>query len=156
MLKNTSELTNVHGVMSNWQMAVQNGSLVFTKHNVDDSEGVYCLLMDFLQTEYQDTQLTWSVDIKASKDITFTRMGQGTGGVKEGTFEITPQWQRFSHTFINKFERDITFYLDGMQGTCEEGDKVYIRFPKLEKGPIATPWTPAPEDLDLVKERLNR
>lgn len=154
LLKDSAEMNNVMPVMSNWQRTLQNGTLVMTKHNVDDSEGVYFVLADFLQNEYQDTQLTWSIDIKASKDITFTRMGQGTGGVKEGTFEITPEWQRFSHTFTNKFERDITFFLEGMQGTCEEGDKVYFRFPKIEKGPVATPWTPAPEDLNLIKERL--
>ncbi len=154
LIKNSADLNDVETLTSNWKKSVQNGVLILTKRNVTDNEGITFKIASFLQTEHQDTQLTWSIDIKASKNITFRRMGQGTGGIKEGTFEITPEWQRFSHTFTNKYVYNNNFELTSMQGVCGEGDKIYIRFPKIEKGPLATPWTPAPEDLNLVKERL--
>lgn len=154
LIKGSGEMSNIMPVMSNWHKDTSNGTAIFTKLNTNDNEGVYFVLADFLQTEYQDEVLTWSIDIKASKDITFGRMGQGTGGVKTGTFNIAREWQRFSHTFTNKFERDFTFFLEDMAGTCNEGDKIYFKRPKIEKGTIATEWTPAPEDLDLLKQTL--
>lgn len=154
LIKNSADLSDVETATNNWKKSVQNGVLILTKHNVTDNEGVYFKIVDFLRTEYQGAELTLSIDIKASKDITFTKIGPATGGVKKGTFEITPQWKRFTHTFTNAGIYGYSFQLEGMQGVCGEGDKIYFRFPKLEKGTTATPWTPAPEDVNLVKERL--
>ena len=72
-------------------------------------------------------------------------MGQETNGFK-GRVDVTTQWQRISHTFINRYTQHYAFVLYQMIGTCSPGDKIYIRLPKLEKGNIATDWTPAPED----------
>jgi len=51
----------------------------------------------------------------------------------------TSNWQRVSRT--------ASFNGEGCAFTCYGTMDVYIRFLKVEKGTIATPWTPAPEDI---------
>ena len=72
-------------------------------------------------------------------------MGQETNGFK-GRVDLTTEWQRISHTYTNRYTQHYAFVFYQMLGTCSPGDKVYVRLPKLEKGNVATDWTPAPED----------
>lgn len=64
------------------------------------------------------------------------------------TFGVTTdEWQRYSLTF------DITEPYDGHLRLMESGDlKTLIRFArvKLERGTVATDWTPAPEDVQAA------
>lgn len=111
-------------------------------------------LMPFLKDNFQNETVTWSVDIKATKNISFNNVGQETNGSK-GRVDITTQWQRISHTFTNRYTNFYAFVCYGMIGTCSPGDKIYIKLPKLEKGNVATDWTPAPEDDQQIINDLN-
>ena len=142
---NSEKLTNINAYGTNWEKTVENGTLVFTKVRATESTGMWMQIMEFLKDNFQNEVLTWSVDVKASKNISFNNVGQETNGFK-GRVDITTQWQRISHTFTNRFTRWFSFVFYEMVGTCSPGDKIYIRLPKLEKGNIATDWTPAPED----------
>nr|DAY21511.1 MAG TPA: Neck appendage protein [Caudoviricetes sp.] len=151
---NSEKLTNINGYGTNWEKTVENGTLVFTKVRATDNAGVWAQIMPFLKDNFQNEVVTWSVDVKASKNISFNDVGQETNG-KKGRVDLTTQWQRISHTFTNRFTQWFSFVFYQMVGTCSPGDKIYIRLPKLEKGNIATDWTPAPEDVEQNVNELN-
>ena len=151
---NSEKLTNINSGGTNWEKSVENGTLVFTKVRATDNAGIWLQIMTFLKDNFQNEVLTWSVDVKASKNISFNNVGQETNGFK-GRVDITTQWQRISHTFTNRYTRWYSFVLYEMIGTCSPGDKIYIRLPKLEKGNISTDWTPAPEDSQQSINELN-
>ena len=142
----SEKLTNITGYGTNWEKTVENGTLVFTKVRATESTGFWMQTMAFLKDNFQNEVLTWSVDVKASKNISFNNVGQETNGFK-GRVDITTQWQRISHTFTNRYTQFYSFVFYQMIGTCSPGDKIYIRLPKLEKGNVATEWSPAYEDL---------
>ena len=144
-ITDSEKLTNINSGGTNWEKTVENGTLVFTKVRATESTGIWTQIMPFLKDNFQNEVLTWSVDVKASKNISFNNVGQETNGFK-GRVDITTQWQRISHTFTNKYTQHYAFVFYQMIGTCSPGDKVYIRLPKLEIGNVATDWTPAPED----------
>ena len=141
----SDKLTNINSGGTNWEKTVENGTLVFTKVRTTESTGIWTQIMPFLKDNFQNEVLTWSVDVKASKNISFNNVGQETNGFK-GRIDITTQWQRISHTFTNRYTQHYAFVFYQMIGTCSPGDKVYVRLPKLEIGTVATDWTPAPED----------
>ena len=150
-ITDSDKLTNINSGGTNWEKTVENGTLVFTKVRATESTGIWTQIMPFLKDNFQNEVLTWSVDVKASKNISFNNVGQETNGFK-GRVDITTQWQRISHTFTNKYTQHYAFVFYQMIGICSPGDKVYVRLPKLEIGNVATDWTPAPEDNnDFVK-----
>ena len=142
----SDKLTNINSGGTNWEKTVENGTLVFTKIRATDNAGFWAQIMPFLKDNFQNEVLTWSVDVKASKNISFNNVGQETNGFK-GRVDLTTQWQRISHTFTNRFTQYYSFVFYQMIGTCSPGDKIYIRLPKLERGDTATEWSPAYEDL---------
>lgn len=142
----SDKLTNINSGGTNWEKTVENGTLVFTKVRTTESTGIWTQIMPILKDNFQNEVLTWSVDVKASKNISFNNVGQETNGFK-GRVDITTQWQRISHTFTNRYTQHYAFVFYQMIGTCSPGDKVYVRLPKLEKGNVATEWSPAYEDL---------
>lgn len=151
---NSEKLTNINTGGTNWEKTVENGTLVFTKVSATDNAGIWMHIMTFLKDNFQNEVLTWSVDVKASKNISFNNVGQETNGFK-GRVDITTKWQRISHTFTNRYTQWYSFIFYEMVGTCSPGDKIYIRLPKLEKGNVATDWTPAPEDDQQSINELN-
>nr|DAN50010.1 MAG TPA: tail protein [Caudoviricetes sp.] len=141
----SDKLTNINSGGTNWEKTVENGTLVFTKVRATESTGIWTQIMPFLKDNFQNEVLTWSLDVKASKNISFNNVGQETNGFK-GRVDLTTNWQRISHTFTNRYTQHYAFLFYQMLGTCSPGDKVYVRLPKLEIGSVATDWTPAPED----------
>ena len=144
-IPDSDKLINIKTGGKNWEKTVEDGTLVFTKVSTTESDGIWMQIMPFLKDNFQNEVLTWSIDVKASKNISFDLVGQQTIGVK-GRVDITTDWQRISHTFTNQYTQRYNFVFFHMIGTCSPGDKIYIRLPKLEKGNVATDWTPAPED----------
>ena len=144
-ITDSDKLTNINSGGTNWEKTVENGTLVFTKVRVTESTGIWTQIMPFLKDNFQNEVLTWSLDVKASKNITFNNVGQETNGFK-GRVDLTTEWQRISHTYTNRYTQHYAFVFYQMIGTCSPGDKVYVRLPKLEIGNVATDWTPAPED----------
>ena len=153
-ITDSDKLTNINSGGTNWEKTVENGTLVFTKVRATESTGIWTQIMPILKDNFQNEVLTWSVDVKASKNISFNNVGQETNGFK-GRVDITTQWQRISHTFTNRYTQHYAFVFYQMIGTCSPGDKVYVRLPKLEIGNIATDWTPAPEDVEQNVNELN-
>ena len=153
-ITDSEKLTNINSGGTNWEKTVENGTLVFTKVRATESTGIWTQIMPILKDNFQNEVLTWSVDVKASKNISFNNVGQETNGFK-GRVDITTQWQRISHTFTNKYTQHYAFVFYQMIGTCSPGDKVYVRLPKLEIGNVATDWTPAPEDVEQNVNELN-
>nr|DAK14176.1 MAG TPA: tail protein [Caudoviricetes sp.] len=136
-----------------WEKSISGNELVLTKIGGSDTYGFFFNLTDLVKTQFQNETLTWSIDLKASRNVTLRNVGFETNGLKQVT--ITTEWQRISHTFINKFTNVFAFVFYNPTANFNNGDKIYIRLPKLEKGNIATDWTPAPEDVEQNVNELN-
>lgn len=128
-----------------WDKSVEGDTLVLTKVGGSDTYGFWFNLTDLVKTQFQNEKLTWSIDIKASRNMTLRNVGFETNGKKQ--VNITTTWNRISHTFINKFTNVFAFVFYNPTTDFNNGDKIYIRLPKLEKGDVATEWSPAYEDL---------
>nr|DAS46648.1 MAG TPA: Neck appendage protein [Caudoviricetes sp.] len=133
------------GSWDKWEKSVSEDILILTKVGGSDTTGFFIVLTDLVKTQFQNEILTWSIDIKGSRNATFSNVGYETNGKKQ--IDITTNWQRISHTFINKFTDYYGFVFYNPNITFNNGDKIYIRLPKLEKGNVATEWSPAYEDL---------
>ena len=128
-----------------WDKSVEGDTLVLTKVGESDTTGFFLALTDLVKTQFQNEPLTWSLDIKGSRNATFMDVGFETNGKKQ--VDITTNWQRISHTFINKFTDYYGFVFYNPTTNFNNGDNIYIRLPKLEKGTTSTEWSPAYEDL---------
>ena len=133
-----------------WDETVDGDTIILTKKGGSDNTGFWFTLTDLVKTQFQNEVLTWSIDVKASRDVTLKYVGFESNGLRQ--VNITTEWQRITHTFINKFTKYFAFLFQNPTTNFNNGDKIYIRLPKLEKGNVATDWTPAPEDNnDFVK-----
>ena len=142
-----------HWGSNKWDETVDGDTIIFTKKGGSDKTGFYFTLTDLVKTQFQNEELTWSIDVKASRSMTLNTVGFETNGKKQ--VNITTTWNRISHTFINKFTNYYAFVFYNPTTDFNNGDKIYIRLPKLEKGNIATDWTPAPEDDQQSINELN-
>ena len=133
-----------HWGSGKWDETVDGDTIILTKKGGSDNTGFWFNLTDLVKTQFQNETLTWSIDVKASRDMTLNTVGFETNGLKQ--VNITTNWTRISHTFINKFTNYYAFVFYHPTTNFNNGDKIYIRLPKLEKGNVATDWTPAPED----------
>ena len=136
-----------------WDKSVEGDTLVLTKVGGSDTYGFYFNLTELVKTQFQNETLTWSIDIKASRNMTLRNVGFESNGLKQ--VNITTEWQRLSHTFTNKFTKYFAFVFYNPTANFNNGDKIYIKLPKLEKGNVATDWTPAPEDSQQSINELN-
>nr|DAX44172.1 MAG TPA: minor structural protein [Bacteriophage sp.] len=133
------------GGWGKWEKSVSEDILILTKVGGSDTTGFFLALTDLVKTQFQNERLTWSIEIKASRNMTLRNVGFETNGLKQ--VDITTEWQKISHTFINKFTNVFAFVFYNPTANFNNGDKIYIRLPKLEKGNVATEWIPAYEDL---------
>ena len=142
-----------HWGSNKWDEVVEGDTIILTKKGGSDRTGFWFTLTDLVKTQFQNEELTWSIDVKASRNMTLNNVGFETNGKKQ--VDITTNWGRISHTFINKFTDYYAFVFYNPTTDFNNGDKIYIRLPKLEKGNIVTDWTPAPEDDQQSINELN-
>ena len=133
-----------HWGSNKWDETVDGDTIILTKKGGSDNTGFFFGLTDLVKTRFQNETLTWSIDVKASRDMTLNTVGFETNGLRR--VDISTQWKRISHTFINKFTNYYAFVFYHPTTNFNNGDKIFIRLPKLEIGNVATDWTPAPED----------
>ena len=133
-----------HWGSNKWDETVDGDTVILTKKGGSDNTGFWFALTDLVKTQFQNETLTWSIDVKASREMTLNTVGFETNGLRR--VDISTQWKRMSHTFINKFTNYYAFVFYHPTTNFNNGDKIYIRLPKLEIGNVATDWTPAPED----------
>ena len=139
-----------HWGSNKWDEEVDGDAIILTKKGGSDKTGFWFNLTDLVKNQFQNETLTWSIDIKASRNITLNSVGFETNGQKR--IDISTNWTRISHTFTNRFSKFYMFTFNDPTANFNNGDKIYIRLPKLETGNVATDWTPAPEDNnDFVK-----
>lgn len=142
-----------HGGSGKWDETVDGDAIILTKKGGSDKTGFWFNLTDLVKTQFQNETLTWSIDIKASRNITLNSVGFETNGQKR--IDISTNWTRISHTFTNRFSKFYMFTFNDPTTNFNNGDKIYIKLPKLETGNIATDWTPAPEDTQQSINELN-
>ena len=133
-----------HWGSNKWDETVDGDTIILTKKGGSDNTGFWFTLTDLVKTQFQNEMLSWSIDVKASRDMSLNTVGFETNGLRR--VDISTQWKRISHAFINKFTNYFAFVFYHPTTNFNNGDKIYIRLPKLEIGNVATDWTPAPED----------
>ena len=146
-----------HWGSNKWDEEVDGDAIILTKKGGSDTTGFFFVLTDLVKNQFQNETLTWSIDIKASRNMTLRNVGFESNGLKQ--VNITTEWQRITHTFINKFTKYFAFVFYNPTANFNNGDKIYIRLPKLEKGSVASEWSPAYEDLrgrDGVSSYIHR
>ena len=93
---------------------------------------------------------TLSADVKGNGTISgdlFRYEGGDNGNL--GTIKLTNDWQRISNTVhINKVSGQWVFYI-------RDSNDFYVKHIKIERGSVATPWSPAPEDTVEAIKQLN-
>ena len=91
---------------------------------------------------------SYSADIKGTGKVSVFGMENGEKKPIKGTIGST--WSRISQTgYVDEIDhKTVVMYFD----TTDSPLDVYIKLPKLERGNVATDWTPAPEDVqsDIV------
>lgn len=142
-----------HWGSGKWDETVDGDAIILTKKGGSDKTGFWFNLTDLVKNQFQNETLTWSIDIKASRNMTLNSVGFETNGQRE--IDITSNWTRFSHTFTNRFSKFYMFTFNNPTTNFNNGDKIYIKLPKLETGNISTDWTPAPEDSQQSINELN-
>ena len=142
-----------HWGSGKWDETVDGDTIILTKKGGSDKTGFWFNLTDLVKTQFQNETLTWSIDIKASRDITLNSVGFETNG--QTKVDVTTNWKRYSYTFVNRFTNYYMFTFNNPTTNFNNGDKIYIKLPKLETGNVATDWTPAPEDVEQNVNELN-
>ena len=142
-----------HWGSNKWDEVVDGDTIILTKKGGSDKTGFWFNLTDLVKTQFQNETLTWSIDIKASRNITLNSVGFESNG--QTKIDVTTDWRRFSHTFVNRFSNFYMFTFNNPTTNFNNGDKIYIKLPKLETGNVATDWTPAPEDSQQSINELN-
>ena len=142
-----------HWGSNKWDEEVDGDTIILTKKDGSDKTVFWFNLTDLVKTQFQNETLTWSIDIKASRNITLNSVGFESNGQKK--VDVTTNWKRFSYTFVNRFTNYYMFTFNNPTTNFNNGDKIYIKLPKLETGNVATDWTPAPEDVEQNVNELN-
>lgn len=85
---------------------------------------------------------SFSADIKGTGELRIMGMETGTHD-PEPVGNLTADWTRMSQTGVRGSGPALVIYFNI---TDTLGVDAYVKLPKLERGTVATPWTPAPED----------
>jgi hypothetical protein len=146
LLTNTSDFSsNWHGIPSVSTTTEYNGhpSMVFT--SVKRQIASQTLDLGKLENSSQYTSSFWAKADNAG-DKAHTEMWGSLGATD---FVLTTDWVRYTAvvTSYSDANTNISHSSCYFWGTTGNKGNVYIALPKLEKGSVATPWTPAPEDV---------
>ena len=146
----TNLLTNTSNFSSNWggipvsTTTEYNGhpSMVLTSSNQQMT--AQFLTLGKLENSFQYTCSFWAkADNAGDKAHTELR-----GGIGATDFVLTTNWVRYTVVLTSLSDVNTNFLhsMYSIRVPAENKGNVYIALPKLEKGSVATDWTPAPED----------
>lgn len=113
------------------------------------SQGAYIDIPTSLKSKknLQKKVYTQSCLLKANKAISVT-WGNSSPGFNKSTVNVSTEWQKFeikTTVVVNYvFSKLTEFFVSN----AAAGTELYIADYKFEEGEFATPWTPAPEDID--------
>lgn len=113
------------------------------------SQGAYIDIPASLKSKknLQKKVYTQSCLLKANKAISVT-WGNSSPGFNKSTVDVSTEWQKFeikTTVVVNYvFSKLTEFFVSN----AAAGTELYIADYKFEEGEFATPWTPAPEDID--------
>ena len=126
------------------------------KSILDSVQSRYGVYLTGFEPRQAGKTYTWSIWLKASRQITLSRLGcEEAQGYMQAT--ITTEWQRFTHTFTTLptdtlFAFDFYNHKNDNDVRWKPGDIIYAHSLKIEEGTKATSWTPAPEDYSTTEE----
>lgn len=118
-----------NGNATSRKVTMDSGEVALHIVSSDDGSGIFFPL-DFPSGTY-----TCSLDVKGTGTV--NRLG--LENISEAGVTLTNDWQRVSRTGL----RHTGWQAFIIYGTVD----IYVRLLKVEEGTVATPWSPAPEDV---------
>ena len=146
LLTNTSDFSsNWYGILSVSTTTKYNGhpSMVFTSENSRNT--TYIFGVGKLENSFRYTSSFWAKADNAGDKAHIELWGS----IGATDVVLTTNWVRYTAVLTSFSDvKNNTAYSRQYLGV-PGGNKgnVYIALPKLEKGSVSTPWTPAPEDV---------
>jgi len=124
---------------SSWSYTAWNGTVEkvtmdsgeVALHVIDNGGGGFWEHIDLPSGTY-----TISLEVKG----TGTMNQLGWEHISDASMDLTSDWKRVSRTGSINSNNWYAFVFYGKMDA-------YVRLPKIEQGSVATPWTPAPEDV---------
>ena len=126
---------------SSWSYTGWNGGIV-EKVTMDSGEVVLHVIGDarsggfWEHIDLPSGKYTISLEVKG----TGTMNQLGWEHISDAGMNLTSDWKRVSRTGSINSNNWYAFVFYGKMDA-------YVRLPKIEQGDVATPWTPAPEDV---------
>ena len=140
-IKHSSDFSSNWGIVGNGGAVLDDtylGGKVVKLVNKGDANNN---LSQLLPKELSEQNIVWSCFAKADNAGDFLHTEPwGSHGRKNQA--LTTEWKRYNFGGKVVSENQTIFFW----GQPTNKGNVYIALPKLELGPIATDWTPAPED----------
>ncbi len=157
----TNLLTNTSDFISNWSGMTSvststeyNGypSMVFTSST--QLLAFYNLSLGKLQNSTQYAASFWAKADNAG-DQAHTELWGSNGRTN---FVLTTNWERYTAVVTSDLDANTNNQHSRCYFGVPDGNKgnVYIALPKLEKGSVATDWSPAPEDAMTAIQALQQ
>lgn len=120
-------------------------------HNCGPSAGFYLGYGNGWFVPEVGETYTFSADIKGKGTISGDHFWyEGSDSHSMGTITLTDDWQRISNTV--HIGKDSGTWIIYPSPDSSGVNDFYVKHIKIERGSVATPWTPAPEDLATVTQ----
>lgn len=158
--------TNLYRGSFDWSGKYHNSSATVTKeiidgetvlHIVQPNDGTYSTGVSgayvTCPAELQvGDQFAVGVDVKGKGTLTRLGMSSSTDHTPLAMpLIVTDNWQRATNQMIAKSKGNIIIYFNSSMGDVD----AYIRLVKIEKGTVATAWSPALEDIQSQLDAIN-
>ena len=131
---------------STWGYSSNSKNATIQKVTTDSGEGaLHIISTDSASGLWCHPNLPISESYTLSVEIKGTGVANRLGweGLSDNIAYPTSDWKRVSSTASINIKNWYAFVFYGKMD-------VYFRFLKIEKGSVATPWTPAPEDVGIT------
>lgn len=128
----------------------ENGEDYFSAIPINNGNIYYNNGITFSNPRYEGEIYTLSFDIMTTQDSNwgfYFYTNRSGSLVVKNIPSTNGKWERFTYTFTQESTKDDNILFGFHQLVA--GEEIGWRKLKLEKGSQATPWTPAPEDLEL-------
>ena len=120
------------------------------------SQGAYIDIPASLKSKknLQKKIYTQSCLLKANRAISVT-WGNSSPGFNKSTVNVSTEWQKFEIKTTVAVNYVFSKLTEFFVSNAAAGTELYIADYKFEEGEFATPWTPAPEDIDSSISEVN-
>jgi len=108
-----------------------NGQYIKATMNAGTNGGLYYAAKNAL---VEGKEYTWSVYVKANRNINLYRIGHEQGGGISSGVTINTEWQKITHTFTATAKVEGSYNLVFFSGEWKTGDEIYVHSLEIIEG----------------------